>query len=183
MDWSMRRLLPEGLTEAGQRLAESLYKRQVRFPISEGALAATLEGIDDPTLRGMRLRLEEGGRMSVAGEKRKGVWIPFTVTFIAVPPPAHEVGQAVDLYLERVEPLLAHPFILRALDRLEEMEVRGNRARVRIDRWVGQQEWARLIPEALRSRVRVVDVTTDAERRLLVTLGWDEGGGHPASRP
>ncbi len=172
----MSRWLPEGLAQAGSGLVERLRQRRVSVPVPESALMKTLGHVQDPTLRGLTLEIGDGGRLTVRGEKRKGVWVAFSVTFIAVAPSPGSPGQCVELYLERTSPFFAGPLVLKALDRIEEMEVVGGRARVRLDRWVEEQEWAQPLPSGVLDRIRVVGVASDAaERRLLVTLGWAGG--------
>ncbi|ABM62946.1 hypothetical protein [Halorhodospira halophila] len=172
----MERLLPEELIRTGSRIAERLRQRSVCVPIPERAMARTVTGANDPSLRHLTLRISEGGRIVVSGEKKKGVWIPFSVTFIAVAPPPGTAGPSVELHLERTSPFFAAPFVLRALGRMPEMEIIGNRARVRVDHWIDQQGWAESLPTGMFKRVRVTEVDTDpGNRQLLVTLGLAGG--------
>ncbi|MFW6278332.1 MAG: hypothetical protein ACOC1T_02900 [Halorhodospira sp.] len=161
------------LAEAGSQLLERLRQRSVRVPIPERVLARSLTRLGDPTLCDLALKLGEGGRLAVSGYKHKGVWIRFTVGFIALPPPPSARGPALELHLERVSPFFAGPFVLRALDRMPEMEVIGSRIRIHIDRWADRQDWVPPLPRGLLERVQVVEVTSDlASQALLVTLGW-----------
>ena len=168
----MERLSPKELLQAGSRLIERLRQRTICVPIPEQAMARTVANIRDPSLRRLALRIGEGGRITVSGEKRKGVWIPFSVTFITVAPPPSAPGPCVDLHLERTSPFLAGPFVLRALGRMDEMQIIGSLARVQVAQWIEQQAWSDPLPTGVLQRIRVTGVTTDAERRqLLVTLG------------
>ncbi len=172
----MERWLPDELATAGSQLMERLRQRSVRIPIPEGVVARTMTRVEDPSLRDLALALGPGGRLEVSGLKRKGIWIPFSVGFIAVPPEPGAPGPSVELYLERVSPFFAGPLVLRALDQMPEMEVLGSAIRIRIDRWLDRQEWASPLPRRVLERVQVVDVATDTTRRTLtVTLGWGSG--------
>ena len=168
----MRRFLPQGLSEAGQRVWESLRNRTIQVPVSEQTLAPLVADIADPSVRDLRLTIQDGARLELSGLKKKGLWVPFSATFVATPPPA-EAGQAVDLHLEHAEPFFARGLMLRTLADLDELEVHGERVRVRLDHLVARQDWARAIPEGIRSRIRVAGVATDGQGRLLVTFGWD----------
>lgn len=169
----MRRFLPTGLTRAGQRVWESLRTRTIQVPVSEETLAPLTSNLDDPTLRDVRLRIRPGARLEVSGMKKMGVWVPFTATFAATPPPPEAGGQAVDLYLESAEPFFARRLMLRALADMPDLEVSGERVRVHLENLVERQDWARAIPRTVRERVRVAGVDTDQQQRLLVTFGWE----------
>ncbi|MFP4129215.1 MAG: hypothetical protein ACLFSJ_00575 [Halorhodospira sp.] len=174
----IERWLPEELATAGSQLVERLRQRSVRIPIPERVVARSITRVGDPSLRDLALELGPGGRLRVSGLKRKGIWIPFSVGLIAVPPSPGAPGPSVDLYLERVSPFFAGPFVLRALGQMPEMEPLGSSIRIRLDRWIDRQEWASPLPRGVLERVQVVDVTTDTARRaLVVTLGWGGGGG------
>ncbi|MBK5936652.1 hypothetical protein [Halorhodospira halophila] len=173
----MEHLHPEELIRTGSRIVERLRQRSVCVPIPERAMARTVTGVRDPSLRHLALRIREGGRIVVSGEKRKGVWIPFSVTFIAVAPPPGTAGPCVELHLERTTPFFAAPFVLKALGRMPEMEIIGARAHVHIHRWLDQQEWSGPLPTGVFNRVCVTEVRTDAaKRQLLVTLSLTESG-------
>ncbi len=167
----MERLLPEDLIQTGSRIIERLRQRSVCIPIPERVMAHTVTGIRDPSLRNLALRIGAGGRIVVSGEKKKGVWLPFSVTFIVAPPPPAVTGPCVELHLERTSPFFAAPFVLRALGRMPEMEIIDSRARVHIHRWLDQQGRGEGLPTGVRRRVRVTEVRTDAgTRQFLVTL-------------
>lgn len=169
----MHRFLPQGLTEAGQRVWESLRSRTIQVPVSEQTLAPLVANIADPTVRDLRLAIQDGARLELSGLKKKGLWIPFSAIFAVTPPPTGEAGQAVDLHLEHAEPFFARGLLLRALADMDELEVHGERARVCLDHLVARQDWARAIPQGIRNRIRVVGVANDDQGRLLVTFGWD----------
>ncbi|GEM_PF-1825852 len=174
----MERWLPEELATAGSRLMDKLRQRSVRIPIPERVVAQSMTRVEDSSLRDLDLALGPGGRLEVSGFKKKGVWVPFSVGFIAVPPAPGMPGPSVELYLEQVSPFFAGPLVLRALDRMPEMEVLGSAIRIRIDRWLDRQEWASPLPRGVLERVQVIDVATDTTRRTLtVTLGWGSGDG------
>ena len=169
----MRRFLPQGLTRAGARIWESLRSRTIQVPVSEETLAPLVADVADPTVRDLRLRIREGARLELSGLKKKGLWIPFSATFAASAPPAGETGQALDLHLEGAEPFFARRLMLQALAAMDELEVDGERVRVRLDHLVARQDWARAVPQGLRDRIRVAGVATDQQRRLVLTFGWE----------
>lgn len=171
----MHRFLPQGLTRAGQHILDSLSNRTIQVPISEDTLGPLVSDVDDPTVRDLRIRIRAGARLELSGLKKKGLWVPFSASFRAAPPEPGEPGQALDLYLETAEPFFARGLLLKALAAMDELEVDGERVRVRLDHLVARQDWARAIPEGIRSRIRVTDVGVDEQQRLLLTFGWDAG--------
>jgi hypothetical protein len=170
----MRRFLPQGLQGAGERLLEGLRSRSIQVPVAEGTLADQVARVEDATVRNLRLSIREGPRLELSGEKKKGIWIPFSATFAPHPPPSEETGQAVDLHLEHAEPFFARQLLLRALTEVSDLEVspEQERVRVRLDQLVARQDWARAVPEAVRRRIRVTGVDSDSQGRLLITFSW-----------
>ncbi|MBK1735327.1 hypothetical protein CKO15_08530 [Halorhodospira abdelmalekii] len=176
----MKRFFSGLLPSQGKRIVEDLQQGRISIPIPESALANALSEAPDPGVRDLTLTLGDQAEIIISGYKRLGTWIRFVATFKATPPPLYVPGPAIDLALKRARPLGAGPFILKAMRRMEQVEVVRSKARVRIDYWVEKQRWASMLPTGMLEYIRVADISSDPDRGvLLVSLSLAMPEGEP----